>query len=308
MSRWIENLTGATWICLLVGGSLPQQASGSACCGAGVFAPSIISTDDWTQLSLTTTQIDHSTFVDSDGFWGSTAQTHTLRTTRLDIAQKINSKWQMGLTAPFASRTTDGSNWSGTGDLAMSVTHELVREYEFGDLHPRVHLFAQVNAPTGRSRFEASSPGEAFGSGHWSTGIGSLLQKAMGPWDVLTVLIVRQGFAADYTSARSEGRIQPGLGGSVSLGGGYSRAGWRIGGGITWIYESPIEVTRVQSGASSQSSTGLERAAVANFGVSYIGDGDWTATLNVIDQQRFGAPANTLLGQGMLLQFQRRWR
>ena len=99
------------------------------------------------------------------------------------------------------------------------------------------------------------------------------------------------------------GKIEPGFGGNIGIGSGYSLKDWRLGGAITWTVEQPVNIVQ----ASNTIAGAVERYATAALTVSLMTSDEWAETLSYTDQTWFGSPLNTSLGRGVALQVQRRW-
>jgi len=162
----------------------------------------------------------------------------------------------------------------------------------------------QLTLPTGRSINESQSVYQldSRGRGFWALGVGTVLTKVLGRWDVFSNLDVHRSFNKSYSNAQSQGELQPGYGGNLALGGGYSFGSLRFGGSLTWIYEDPVHVR-----GTIHSRGAAQRYATATLSASYLFRREWAATLAYSDQTRFGDPSNTSLGRGAAIMIQKRW-
>ncbi|MGZ3725334.1 MAG: serine protease spb1, partial [Pseudobdellovibrio sp.] len=96
--------------------------------------------------------------------------------------------------------------------------------------------------------------------------------------------------------------IEPGNGGSFSLGCGYNMGDTRVGSSLAWNYEDPINVS-----GSTPSTGSDQRFATGSFLVSQMFDNLWAATLSYSDQTLFGDPSNATLSKTISLSLQKRW-
>jgi hypothetical protein len=160
-----------------------------------------------------------------------------------------------------------------------------------------------VTLPTGKSRAESEIGGlDSRGNGFWAIGLGTLLTKTLGVWDVFSMLEAHRSFDKKVDNSQIQGTLQPGYGGNFGVGGGYNLKDWRLGTSITWTYEDPINIV-----GNTNSSGSVERYATAALTASYLASDEWAGTLSYADQTLFGSPVNTSLGRTVALQLQRKW-
>lgn len=176
-------------------------------------------------------------------------------------------------------------------------------EWDYSFYRPRGIIFLQASVPTGPTKMESAGGLGDRGSGFWSLGVGAVLTKSIGRWDVLSSGQIHRSFAKQITLANNRGLAEPGLGGSFGIGGGYNPSStWRLGGGITWSYEDPVNFRGLEAIDGEP-----ERYATATLSVNHMYGDDWAETLSYVDQTLFGAPVNASLGVGVMVQLQRRW-
>lgn len=282
----------------------PQFSWAAACCGGGFAAPSIIAGDDKAQLttsySFTEVAIDN---VDSRGIWRKWDEHQQVQTFRIEGAHIISDRWQAGFTLPVVQRSRMDQNYSGLGDVSMSLGYEYLPDWDYNPIRPKGIGYLQLTLPTGKSRAESEVGGlDSRGNGFWAVGVGTLLTKALGRYDIFGSMEVHRSFSKSVTNSQVQGALEPGLGGNLGLGGGYNLTSIRIGGSVTWTYEEPIDIR------GNISSNGLpERYATAVFSASYLASDEWAGTLSYSDQTLFGNPMNTSLGKTVAMVIQRRW-
>lgn len=282
----------------------PSLSWAAACCGGGVAAPAIIAGDDKAQLttsySFTEVAIDN---VDSRGIWRKWDEHQMMQTFRIEGAHLISDRWQAGFALPLVQRSRMNQNFSGLGDISTTIGYEYLPDWDYNLIRPKGIGYIQLTLPTGKSRAESEVGGlDSRGNGFWALGLGTLLTKAIGKYDLFSSLEIHHSFSKSVSNSQIQGRLVPGFGGNLGLGGGYSLQSIRIGGSLTWTYEDPIDVQ------GNTSSKGLpERHATALLSANYLASDEWTGTLSYSDQTLFGSPVNTSLGKSAVLMIQRRW-
>lgn len=294
------------WLLLLSKGTLlfSQQTLAAACCGGGVSAPSLIVGDQRAQLtssySFSEVVIDN---VDSKGVWRKWEHHQQVETLKIEGAHLISDRWQAGFSLPLMKRTLLDESYSGVGDTSASLGYEYLPDWNYHPIRPKGTGFLQLTLPTGKARAESDVGGlDSRGNGFWSLGLGTLLTKSFGKYDALLTAQIHHSFSKKFSNSSSEGTLNPGLGGSFGLGGGYNLRSWRFGSSITWVYEDPVDIE-----GSSPSQGSHERYATGTLSASYLYSDSWAATMTYSDQTIFGDPVNTSLGRTIAMQLQRRW-
>lgn len=259
-------------------------------------APALISGDDKAQLSLAYSRLAITDDVFPGGEWKSRTDLETLETWQIEAAHIFRDRYQIGLSLPVVRRARWGEASSGIGDVTANLGYEYLPDWDYNPYRPRGLGFLQLVAPAGRAIFEStdSLQLDTRGRGFWALGVGTLLTKFWGRWDVLTLLSFRRSFA--------RAGLEPGWGGSLALGGGYSYRSLRAGANLSWAYEDPINRKAPQVSRGS-----AQRLTTATMSLSYMPNEQWSASLTLQDQTLFGSPVNTNLGRGLSLQLQRRW-
>lgn len=283
----------------------PIYAFAAACCGGGFAAPAILSGEDKAQL---TTSYSYSQVVvdnvDAGGFWRKWNEHQAVETFRVEGAHLLSDRWQMGLVVPVVRRGRLGKNYSGMGDIVGSAGYEYLPDWDYNPWRPRGIAYLSLTFPTGKSRAESEVGGlDSRGNGFWAVGLGTLLTKAWGAWDIFTNLEAHRSLEKNVSNFSMRGNLQPGYGGSFSVGGGYSLSDWRLGTSLAWSYEDPIAI---RNGAGTEAGS-LERYATVSLSLSYLASESWAGTLSYADQTWIGSPVNTSLGRSGSLQLQRRW-
>lgn len=275
----------------------------SVCCGGGVSVPSLIVSDDRAQLSAAYGFLEITDDVMTDGYWRARESKETLETLRLSGSHIFQDRWQVGFSAPLVRRSRSGDSQSGLGDVATSIGYEVLPEWNYHPWRPRGWGYMQVIAPTGRSIQESESQFQldSRGRGFWALAVGSVLSKSFARWDVHTGMNLHRSWPKTFSNSQNQGRLVPGWGGELTVGAGYSFGLWRLGSSVAWSYEDAVDV---EGTVSSKGST--QRFATATLSAAYTPVEEWSGIFTFQDQTWFGAPVNTALSRGVLLQIQ--WR
>jgi len=283
---------------------ISASAWGAACCGGGFAAPAIIAGDDKAQITST---FSHSQVVidnvDSSGIWRRSDVHQRVQAIRIEGAHLLSDRWQIGASVPVVRRSHHEITYSGLGDLSSSIAYEYLPDWDYSPLRPKGIGFIQLTFPTGRPRADSEVGGlDSRGNGFWSIGIGSLLTKAWGSWDVFLTFEGHRSFPREFSNSIFSGKLKPGFGGTFGGGGGYNLSKWRFGTSLIWAYEDPVAIQgRLNSNGI------LERYATGSVLVTHLMNSSWSATLSYADQTLFGSPLNTSLGRSGLFSFQKRW-
>lgn len=277
---------------------------GAACCGGGFAAPALIVGDDKAQFTTSYGYSHVVTDVGADALWRKRTTAEASETFKAEAAHIFYDRWQAGLSIPVVRRSRAAESFSGLGDLSGTIGYEYLPDWDYSPLRPKGLAFLQLVLPTGRSINEASSVHQldARGRGFWSLGIGTILTKVRGRWDLYSSLDVHRSFATSYNNATSQGTLHPGYGGGLGFGAGFNLAALRLGGGLLWSYEDPVDATGTLTSRGSP-----QRYANASLSASYLLQNEWATTLTYFDQTTFGRPLNTSLGRGVIFYLQKRW-
>jgi hypothetical protein len=288
----------------LLSALFPASAHAAACCGGGFGLPSIIAGDDKAQLgssySFSEVSVDN---VDSRGIWRKWDEHQRVQTLKIEGAHLLSDRWQAGLTLPIIRRSFSGQTYSGLGDISSSLAFEYLPDWDYNPIRPKGIGFIQITAPTGKSKSESEIGGlDSRGNGFWAIGIGTILSKSIRSFDVFLTAEGHRSFKKEFSNSQVRGTLNPGLGGSLGLGGGFNLKSWRLGTSISWAYEDPVKVRGTLNFDPS-----LERYATGVMALSYMPSDEWASTLTYSDQTLFGSPVNTSLARTVALQIQRRW-
>jgi hypothetical protein len=280
------------------------QAWAAACCGGGFAAPALILGDDQAQFSAAYGYSQVIDDVGSDSLWHKRDTRETSETYKIEGAHIFKDRWQAGVSIPAVRRARAAENSMGLGDISGTLGYEYLPDWDYNPWRPKGLGFFQLTAPTGRSVNETDTiyQLDARGRGFWAVGVGTVLSKIYGKWDVFADFDVHRSFNKKYSNSQFDGSLKPGFGGNLGGGAGYNLAKWRFGGALAWTYEDPIATS-----GSIESRGSAQRYATANVSATYLLPEEWSATLTYVDQTLFGSPATTSLGRGAMLVAQKRW-
>lgn len=283
----------------------------AACCGGGSAVPSLVTSDDSGQISVSLS--NQQVFIDSvdgNGIWIPGSSHQKTQNVKVDWAQIINDLYQVGLTANVMQRSrgsSDSEKSSQLGDVVLSSAYEFLPDWDYNPWRPKGFGFLQVTLPTGKSKYESERGGlDSSGLGLFSMSIGTLLTKSWNAYDILVNMEAHQAFEKTITTSTFKGRVRPNLGGSWGLGAGYNWENWRWGTQVLWVYEGPTSL-KGEGGYLDQKGA-IERYANFILSASYMINDEWSSSLTYSDQTFFGAPINTSLSKGIGFLLQKRWK
>lgn len=281
-----------------------SQVWAAACCGSGFATPALITGDEKAQFTTSYSFSRISEDVGADQIWRKRAQPEKSESLRIEGAHIFSDRFQVGVSVPLIKRTMGEATSSGLGDVSTTLGYEYLPDWDYHPFRPRGVGYLQLTLPTGESIHEANDLYllDARGRGFWAIGVGSVLSKTFGRWDAHTNFEVHRSFQKKFNNLQGEGTLHPGVGGSFSLGVGFSYREWRAGGSFSWFYEDGVDV----SGPLHSKGT-LQRYGAVTASLSYLFNDEWATTISYTDQSILGSPVNTSLGQTASLYLQRRW-
>lgn len=281
------------------------MAWSSACCGSVVAVPAMIVGDEKavfnTSFSYGTRQVD----VNSSGLWKKRSEDYTTETFRIEGSHLIADRWQAGFSLPMTRQSQQGEDSTDLVDATLHLGYEFLPDWDYNPWRPKGIGYFQLIVPAGESTYEADHRLgiDGHSRGFWGLGLGTLLSKTVSRWDGYLNFEVHRFFERAMKNQTGKIDLFPGYGGSLSLGAGYNTQKLRLGAGVTWSYEDPIDVKSSflnSSGAPQRITTGL-------ISVSYLPSSVWSATFSYADQTLLGNPVNAALSQTYGIQVQRRW-
>jgi hypothetical protein len=296
----------AAWLALSF---FTSHALAAACCGGGFALPSLISSDDQFQGSVTYIYGRVIDDVLPDGKWVKYQVADQTDTLKLDAAHLIADRWQIGASVPVIYRSHSdaqgSSSRTGFGDSAINLGYEVLPDWSYSTWRPKGLVFLQLTAPTGKSVYEDTDVRGASitGRGFWALGAGLLFTKSWGTlYDAQVSGDVHRSFNREVNNQAAGGvlHVHPGWGESLTAGVGLNYRNVRLGLNLGLNYEDPVNV----SGAAS-STGGLQRFETASAIASYMFSDALALSFSYSDQTLFGSPLNTVLSRtfGLVLQF-----
>jgi hypothetical protein len=286
---------------------LSSESFAASCCGGGFATPSVITSDDKAQLSLSYSQSKIYADVFTNGYWKKRREKDVTELYKLEGAHIFQDLWQVGFSLPYQVRRLSGANAgssSGLGDLSLQTGYEYLPDWDYNPYRPKGIGYLSLIVPTGKSIYESEDAQglDARGRGFWGLGLGTTLLKKWSDWDASTHGEAHYSFSKKIHNASTEGTIHPSMGASAGLGFGLSWEAYRIGTTLDWFYEGPTDVT-----GTTTSSGKLKRYAASALLLSYMTDHNQSVVLSYSDQTLLGSPYNTSLSKSLTLFFQMRW-
>ncbi len=291
---------------------LSQKIWAAACCGGGASIPSLILGDDRrqvsTQMSFGQTAVE---YVDAQGLWYTSDESTATQTLKMDVAQIISDRWQVGVSIPWIQKIKAQEKQSGLGDISFNLGYEYLPDWDYHPWRPKGMGYVQILAPFGKSNEEATDlyKLETRGRGYWQLGMGTVLSKSKGAFDMSFSFEAHYSLKKQIHLEGQDGTAYPGWGGQVGPSLGFNLKNWRFGAAISWIQEDPVEIQDSKGQAYSQSL--FQRYANSSFSLTYMfpeSQGEiWSSTLTYADQTLFGDPYNTSLERVVSILVQHRW-
>lgn len=264
----------------------------------------MIVNDDKAQATVTYSQTQITDDVGGDSLWRKRTTKELSETYKIEASHVFLDQWQAGLSIPVVKRERSNSSSTGLGDISATLGYEYLPDWDYNPWRPKGVGFIQITTPTGRSIAESDGLFhlDARGRGFWALGLGTILTKIVGKWDLVANFDAHRSFDKTYSNSQSHGTLKPGYGASLGIGGGYNFSSFRLGSNITWTYEDPVDVSGTLSSRGA-----AQRYSTFTLSGSYLINQEWAATISYLDQTILGSPVNTSLGRGAMLVLQRRW-
>ncbi len=289
---------------IIFAGILPQNCYSSACCGGGLTSTFLITGDDRAQFNSVYSYNRASFDIDQNGFWRERDFSESIETLRFEAAHIFMDRFQAGVSLPVIRRTRGQESSTGLGDLSTTLGYEYLPDWNYNPWRPKGIAYLNLIIPTGTSLQEADQTYllDANGRGFWTIGVGALLTKGWGMWDIFTDLGIHRSFSRSYQNAQTQVTLTPGWGENLAIGAGVSLSSLRLGITMNWVNEDAIASTgSVNSKGVKQQYTSLD------FPVTYFISDEWLTVIRYSDKGLIGNPLNTSLDKSIAFQIQRRW-
>lgn len=298
---------------LLLATALLTSAYAAPCCGGSSALPSLLTGDDRAQVQTSASfgsVIGDAPAAGIPVFRAVGDNEHTV-ITRLEGAYRWFEHFQTGFSLPAVGRIRAVNQQThaawGLGDVQISAAYEVLPEWDYSVWRPKGFLFAQMTFPSGSSTYDARQAYQldSRGRGFYSAGIGTALLKTWSEWDAFFNLELHRSF--DRGARLEDGTqisLQPGWGGTATLGGGWSpgSGSLRVGVSLSPVWEEGIDVT------GDVNSRGTDQW-VWNLGLQahYLISDEWTVGAQYTDQTLLGPAQNVSLNRTLGLTVMKRW-
>ena len=282
------------------------SAIAAVCCGSHAAIPSVITGYESARVAVT---VSRNTLIGNAPVEG-----------RAVFRQPDNrpERWTVGLSGSwaFADRWQLGAGLpigigASIGDVQTTLAWEAIPRPDLLSVSPKVLVFTQLVAPTGRSTYEVDTIEETqiTGRGFFQTAIGALAVSTYRRWDFFGISKASVGwtrtFAAQANGSISERTVNPGWEGSLTWGLGYSLGPeWRIGGSLSTLMNEGYRV-RFSDGRSQTLSSSLWWPLELQLAWFY--DMDGVVSLSYVDDTFMGPARNAALTRSLSMQFAYRW-
>lgn len=286
---------------------MSSQSWAASCCGGSFSFPALILGDDKAQVTGTFSYSQVTADVLSNGKWLRRNDDNRTQTFKMEGALLLNESWQTGFTLPLLSKDSNSTPESqGVGDAAVYLGHETFPERSYSRWKPRGVTFLQLNLPTSPSIYDSNTmnSSDIRGRGFTALGAGLALTKAWLIWDFNFSGEIHKSFerTADGSSYGGKATVTPGWGTTQSVGLGWNKKDFRLGGSLTFLFEEPVKIS-----GSTSSEGQAQKNFTLGFSGSYMISMESAVTLNYSDQSWIGNPVNSSLSNTLNLSYQQRW-
>jgi len=291
-----------------------KLAFSAPCCSRNSAVPILISGDDEAQVNFGSSiaGVVGQVFDDGVPIFGSSLTSEYVRAMRLEGALLVSDRLQLGVGVPLVhySYTVIGETEASTrmGDIRLSLGYEFMPLWSYSRWKPQGFLFSVVTLPTGRSRYESQTllSTDVTGNGFFSTSFGALLLKRWTLWDVFFVPEVHYGFPRIFQTTGNSIIVQPGFGGSLGFGVGFSPGGgsFRLGVRLHPRLDQARFVPTMELDVREQ---GWVSNCDTGFDVAYMLGSHDTLSVFYTDQTLLGEARNTVLNRMAGVNYQHRW-
>ena len=296
-------------ICCII---LESAAWASPCCARSPAVPMIVMDDDYTQINLGTSYVNAILETDDQGNSNGLALDSDRNATfRVELSRKISERFQLGAVLNYTNHyTRTGNNrdsqW-GWGDSRFSVMYDSSRDKPQAGRSDQLFFFSTVTLPTGRSIYYAQSDtaADVTGDGFFTTTAGGFYLKKFKAWDTMLVSELHYSIPRQFTTP-DQLKVNPGLGGSLGVGLGYSpgQGPFRVGMRVQPRLDQAKIIPQIKSQVGNSSFIFITDVAL-DLGLA-VGERQ-VIIFSYIDQTLLGYSINASLNRIGVLIYQFRW-
>jgi hypothetical protein len=299
---------------ILVSFPILEQAIWAApCCARGSATPNLVVGDDEAQISFGFSHASVAAEVGDGGRprWVSRDYSEFNQNLRMDGAILISDRWQLGAGLSFVRHSISAEKevaaTTALGDSRINLGYEVLPYWNYSAWRPQGYLFTSLNIPTGTSMYNYTNPlgSDITGSGFFSLSVGSLLLKRWSQWDAFLIPEVHYAVPKRFTKDGDSQFVEPGFGGSIGLGGGFSplESAFRFGFRIQPRFDQP----RNGSFFQNNSKAGWITSCDVGLDASMILGATDTVIVSYTDQTWIGPARYSNLNQTFAINLQHRW-
>lgn len=308
----------AVSVASLAGSSLYSSVALAApCCAGGGSLPAMITGDEATQLTLTTSAGTVIGDAPAEGIpvFRSSRVRESSQLLKIDAATVLPGeldRWQAGVSVPMTRhdfwRADSGSNSPmALGDVQLGTAFAFLPEWSYSAWKPKGFVFAQLTLPTGRSIYESAATDavDAGGKGFTTASAGMILVKRWSTWDASLTAQVSRSFGRDFAaiSGSEPLSVAPFWGASASASVGWSRGAFRAGLRLQPVYTQALTT----STPSSLSVSSYKLSWDTGLDATWLVNDDWSLSGSYVDQTLLGPAVNASLSRTVSVTLLRRW-
>ena len=292
-------------------------AHAAPCCAGGGSLPAMITGDEASQLTLTTSAGTVIGDAPAEGIpvFRSSRVRETSQLLKLDAATVFSGafdRWQAGVSVPMLRhdywRATSGSNSAmAPGDVQLGTAFEFLPEWSYSEWKPKGFVFAQLTLPTGRSIYESTATDavDVTGKGFTTASAGVILVKRWSVWDASLSAQVSHSMGRDF-AALPGGEplsVAPFWGASAGASVGWSRGAFRAGLRLQPTYVQALTTTA----PSSVSVSSCKLTWDTGLDLTWLVHDDWSLSGAYVDQTLLGPAVNASLSRTVAVTLLHRW-
>lgn len=284
---------------------ISARAWGAACCSGSANLPSLITSDSAYQMGFTagSETVIGSSFSDGSSIFRREGNDESTLQFRFAAAHAVSPEFQIHAELPFSRtyRAIDSArstHW-GPGDLTLGAAYEVVQEFVYHPLRPRVWIFTDLTFPTGRSVYESTEPmlTDIHGRGAWAVSVGAFALKTWIPWEVHLMLQHRRSFSRFAQVLGTSTQVTLGPITAIEAGTGYHLGNFRLGAAVNPTWEEPTQLDPAPSSTPGRTKLVWTVSLQASAALSDL----WSVTATYADQTLLGPTYNATLARNLNL-------